>query len=221
MPDGGKPIVDPARHCRHGSPMTFASQISRQPRPYDPSAGADILDRFEGQDAATFLAAVAACAPYLKGLMLREEGFLRASLAMDPAAVLDPEFAALEGLTTDTLASGLRQAKRRVALWSALCDLGGIWPLEQVTGALTRLADRAVDVTLQRLVADEIRRGKLPGAVAADAVTAGGMVALAMGKMGAGELNYSSDIDLICLFDETRYKGVEHEARASFIRVTL
>ncbi len=46
------------------------------------------------------------------------------------------------------------------------------------------------------------------------------MVALAMGKMGAGELNYSSDIDLICLFDETRYPGEEQEARASFIKVT-
>ena len=41
-----------------------------------------------------------------------------------------------------------------------------------------------------------------------------------MGKMGAGELNYSSDIDLICLFDETRYPGAEQEARASFIKVT-
>ena len=37
--------------------------------------------------------------------------------------------------------------------------------------------------------------------------------------MGAGELNYSSDIDLICLFDETRYPGDEQEARAAFIRV--
>ena len=45
------------------------------------------------------------------------------------------------------------------------------------------------------------------------------MVALAMGKMGAGELNYSSDIDLICLFDETRFDpGDVQDARASFIR---
>jgi glutamate-ammonia-ligase adenylyltransferase len=46
------------------------------------------------------------------------------------------------------------------------------------------------------------------------------MVALAMGKMGAGELNYSSDIDLVCLYDETRYPGATDEARAAFIRVT-
>ena len=69
-------------------------------------------------------------------------------------------------------------------------------------------------------VAAEIRRGRLPGAVPEDAQIAGGMVALAMGKMGAGELNYSSDIDLICLFDETHYPGQEQEARASFIKVT-
>ncbi|MEH6788957.1 MAG: glutamine-synthetase adenylyltransferase, partial [Paracoccus sp. (in: a-proteobacteria)] len=86
--------------------------------------------------------------------------------------------------------------------------------------ALTALADRATDLSLKRLVADEIRRGKLPGATPEDAETAGGMVALAMGKMGAGELNYSSDIDLVILFDETRYPGAEQEARAALIRVT-
>ncbi len=200
--------------------MTFASHIIRQPRPFDASAGAGISDRFHDLDAVGLLSAVAACSPYLMGLMLREEAFLRDGLTMQPDAALDAQFAALEGLTTEVLGSGLRQIKRRVALWTALCDLGGVWPLETVTQTLTRLADRAVDVTLQRLVADEIRRGKLPGAVAGDEATAGGMVALAMGKMGAGELNYSSDIDLICLFDETRYKGVEQEARAAFIRVT-
>ncbi len=200
--------------------MTFASHIIRQPRPFDASAGAGISDRFHDLDAVGLLSAVAACSPYLMGLMLREEAFLRDGLTMQPDAALDAQFAALEGLTTEVLGSGLRQIKRRVALWTALCDLGGVWPLETVTQTLTRLADQAVDVTLQRLVADEIRRGKLPGAVAGDEATAGGMVALAMGKMGAGELNYSSDIDLICLFDETRYRGVEQEARAAFIRVT-
>ena len=63
-------------------------------------------------------------------------------------------------------------------------------------------------------MAEEIRRGKLPGATPEDAETAGGMVALAMGKMGAGELNYSSDIDLICLFDETRYEPGRARRRA-------
>ncbi len=70
------------------------------------------------------------------------------------------------------------------------------------------------------LVGDEIRRKRVPGALPDDAATGAGMVVLAMGKMGAGELNYSSDIDLICLFDETRYPDEASEARAAFIRVT-
>ena len=42
-----------------------------------------------------------------------------------------------------------------------------------------------------------------------------------MGKMGARELNYSSDIDLICLFDETRFDPTDfHDARTAFVRAT-
>ena len=47
------------------------------------------------------------------------------------------------------------------------------------------------------------------------------MFVLAMGKMGARELNYSSDIDLIVLFDETRHDPNDYaELRRGFIRVT-
>ncbi len=108
-----------------------------------------------------------------------------------------------------------------MALLAALADLGGVWPLDEVTGALTRLADRAVQSCITALVADEIRRDRLPGAAPTMPRRAGGMVVLAMGKMGAGELNYSSDIDLICLFDDDALSRVQWpEARAAFIRVT-
>ena len=92
-----------------------------------------------------------------------------------------------------------------MALLVALADLGGVWDLAAVTGALTGFADGAVAAGLQALVAAEIRRGRMPGARPEDAADAAGMVVLAMGKMGAFELNYSSDIDLICLFDESRF----------------
>jgi glutamate-ammonia-ligase adenylyltransferase len=83
-----------------------------------------------------------------------------------------------------------------------------------VTGALTRLADLAVDRAIRTLVGEAIARGRLPGLGPEDAATAGGMVALAMGKMGAGELNYSSDIDLVCLFDEARVSRDDFRRRA-------
>lgn len=200
----------------------FSARLTRSPLIHDRDAADDTARAFGDlpPDLRDLLAATASCAPYLKGLMGREADWLRAALHDAPEAALDAVLAELGPLALGALPDGLRIAKRRVALLTALADLGGVWPLEAVTGALTRLADTAVDLSLKALVADEIRRGKLPGAAPEDAATAGGMVALAMGKMGAGELNYSSDIDLVCLFDETRYAGEEHEARAAFIRVT-
>ena len=200
--------------------MEFAARITRQPIAFDPAAAADAMACLPGfgPEVTGLLAGTAGCSPYLKSLMLREAGWLIEALA-GPEAAVAAVFAGLDGVALDALPAMFRQAKRRVALVTALADLGGVWPLEAVTEALTRLADRVVHLAMVALVAEEIRRGKLPQAVPEDAGTAAGMVALAMGKMGAGELNYSSDIDLICLFDESRYRGQEHDARAAFIRV--
>lgn len=201
--------------------MTLAARLTRLPIPFDPDAASGLRADLEGfpPQVMELLSATAGCSPYLRGLMLREADWLRQAVEA-PEAAMEGALSAADGLSAEALPLALREAKRRVALLAALCDLGGVWTLEQVTGALTRLADKAVHLALTTQVAEEIRRGKLPGASPDDAATAGGMVALAMGKMGAGELNYSSDIDLICLFDETRYPGEEQEARASFIKVT-
>ena len=125
------------------------------------------------------------------------------------------------GALEEDLSPELRRGKRRVALLAGLADLGGVWPLEEVTGRLTDFADLAVARAMRAALAYELRRGKLPG-MGEDALETGaGMVAFAMGKMGAGELNYSSDIDLIVLFDETRFDADAFlEARPAYIRAT-
>lgn len=201
----------------------FASCLRREPpRAFDLTAAADVAAAFAdlAPEVVLLLANTASCSPYLKDLLRREGDWLRGALSLPPDRVLADCLAQVDTAGLDQLGVVMRQAKRRLALYTALCDLGGVWSLEQVTGALTDLADQAVDRSMKLLVADEIRRGKLPNAVAEDADSAGGMVALAMGKMGAGELNYSSDIDLICLFDEQRYRDCAAEARQGFVRVT-
>lgn len=201
----------------------FASCLRREPpRAFDLTAAADVAAAFADlpPEVTRLLANTASCSPYLKDLLRREGDWLRLALSLPPDQVLPSCLAAIDASALDQLGVVMRQTKRRLALYTALCDLGGVLNLEQVTGALTDLADRAVDRSMKLLVADEIRRGKLPDAGPEDAETAGGMVSLAMGKMGAGELNYSSDIDLICLFDEQRYPGCAAEARQSFVRVT-
>ncbi|HBM58804.1 MAG TPA: glutamine-synthetase adenylyltransferase, partial [Citreicella sp.] len=200
--------------------MSLDPRITRLPRAHEPDLGQEALTLtpWADGDTARLIHGATGSSPYLASLLRKEADWLEAALDA-PEAALD---AALDGLPEDgDPASPLRQAKRRVALLAGLCDLGGIWPLDQVTGALTRLADRAVDLALRDAIGREIRRGKLPGATAEDIPQAAGMVVFAMGKMGAGELNYSSDIDLICLFDESRFERDDyHEARAAFIRAT-
>lgn len=144
----------------------------------------------------TLVSGAAGCSPYLAGLVQREADWLGPALdAPDPALadlMIPPE------PESGDLRVALRQVKRRAALLIALADLGGAWSLEKVTQALTDLADMACQATLQAGIAAQVKRGKLPSEDV-------GLVAFAMGKMGAHELNYSSDIDLICLFDETRH----------------
>ncbi len=200
----------------------FSLQMNRCPIAHDAEAASHIVAAFAGlsPQLRDLLGGTAGCSPYLAELLRKEADWVRIALADDPDEVIEGVLGGLDLFDRDTLGVALRQAKRRVALYVALADLAGVWPLEKVTGALTELADKAVQCAMTTLVGEEIRRGKLPGAQAEDAVSGAGMVALAMGKMGAGELNYSSDIDLICLFDDTRYDGAEVEARAAFVRVT-
>ena len=84
----------------------------------------------------------------------------------------------------------LRRRRRALALAVALGDLAGELPLERVTAALSDFADAALNQAISQAIVERV-----PGA---DPV---GMAALALGKLGSRELNYSSDIDLILIFD--------------------
>ena len=202
--------------------MSFADQITRLPRPYDPDLGDEVRASLPGLSGplSDLVAGTAGSSPYLMGLIQRESDWLPEAFEA-PEAAFTAELAALQDLPPAELRVRLRRAKRRIALLTALADLAGVWPLERVTGYLTELAQTAVDLALKTEIAALIRRNKLPGLSEDDVATAGGLFVLAMGKMGAFELNYSSDIDLICLFDETRYSRDDfHEARQGLVRAT-
>jgi [glutamine synthetase] adenylyltransferase / [glutamine synthetase]-adenylyl-L-tyrosine phosphorylase len=100
----------------------------------------------------------------------------------------------------------LRQMKAEATLLIALADIGGVWPVLEVIDRQTALADAAVGAAVDYLLADARRRGRLasidPSPPAQGSGCKGsGYIVLAMGKMGAGELNYSSDIDVIVFYD--------------------
>jgi len=89
--------------------------------------------------------------------------------------------------------TALRRERLAIALAVAIGDLAGAFPLARVVHELTTFADRALDAAIRHAITQRV-----PGA-APD-----GFVALALGKQGAEELNYSSDIDPILLFDPQR-----------------
>ena len=99
-----------------------------------------------------------------------------------------------------TVASRLRIERRRLALLVAIGDLAGVLDLSQVTAALTAFADRALDTAIATAIAE-----RYPDAEPR------GFAAIALGKQGGRELNYSSDIDPILIFDPNTVPHRERE----------
>ena len=154
-------------------------------------------------------------APYLAGLMRRDPDGLKDLLSQDPehsfnhilSAITDPLIAITEAKTafdpahSPHLCQILRQQKAKLHLLCALCDLGQVWRLDQVTGALSRFADACTQLALALALAEAHARGQMTRFENKDRGLAPGLFILAMGKHGAFELNYSSDIDITFFCD--------------------
>lgn len=152
-----------------------------------------------------FLDSVFAAAPYLGRLAQRRPEGLAACARESAEARLEQVIrdVADAGETAEDIAAldaALRRAKADMHLLVALADLAGRWDVAQVTGAVTAFADAAV----RAAVLAHVRFAAAQGKLIQPADTANplpGLFLFALGKMGTGELNYSSDIDLVALFD--------------------
>ena len=155
------------------------------------------------------LGAIFGCSPFLTACALAEPETVRQVMEGGPDAafgILLDDLRALELVERTRLMAGLRGLRRRWALLIALADLAGHWGLEQVTAALSTVADLAVAKVTGHLLLELCRRGEIELACRDDPGRGSGMIVLALGKHGARELNYSSDVDLILLFDEERFR---------------
>jgi glutamate-ammonia-ligase adenylyltransferase len=184
---------------------------------------ADLADFAQRLDALpsgrALLQALFGNSPFLTQCCLQEPRFLQQVLRDGP----DDTFAELvgalnrqsrafdEAVLADRggIASQMRIARRRAALLVAVADIAGVWTLEQVTGALSDFAEAALGLAVRHLLAAAARAGEIALADHDDCERGCGLIVLGMGKLGARELNYSSDIDLILLFDRdiVRYIG--------------
>jgi [glutamine synthetase] adenylyltransferase / [glutamine synthetase]-adenylyl-L-tyrosine phosphorylase len=221
----------------------FFERITECPRVYDATRGPDALESltkaFSGtselapaaqlldESAATrdLLQASFSASPYLTTLALRDPASLAECLLCDPDAYLAEARATLAASISQPAATSevmtlLRRFKHRMALLTGLADLGGVWSTEAALEAMSATADAVLEQATAFLFCKARETGQLMRQ-ADTASAAPGYFIIAMGKLGAFELNYSSDIDIVVFYDAER-AGLKPAIEPStfFVRLT-
>ena len=214
----------------------FLERIAASPLPYDAARGADVLDSVAksdvpelagliagNPDVREFLLGTFSCSPYLSALALRDPRALADCLTLNPEAHLKDAQSALEAAIEEAPSSKevlahLRQFKRRMALLVALADVGQVW----TTGACLDAMSLTADATLKAAIDFLFRKAREAGQVTGGEGTSEprGYFIIAMGKLGAMELNYSSDIDFMVFYDAGAGLAPEIEPSTFFVKLT-
>ena len=173
---------------------------------------------------ASFLDGAFEASPYLADLSARDPRRLARILTHDPEELInklvDHAFSQ-SSQDEDVLMRELRLVKQEAALVIALADLGKAWNTKSVTIALTRIADATLKAAVRFVLREAALQGKIELADLRDPERGSGWIILGMGKQGAYELNYSSDIDLVIFFDRTRARLIDpSEAVDFFVKLT-
>ncbi len=159
----------------------------------------------ESTDSQLLLEVIFGNSPHLSACALADPGFTAMLFEKGPPA-LDASNARLvneveQAENQVAVMRALRQAKRRMALAVGVIDITAAQPLELITAALSDFAELALDIALTFLLRQAAQRGELEFQEGEDPLSSVGYFLLGMGKLGAKELNYSSDIDLIAIYD--------------------
>src|SRR5271170_1607591 len=145
-------------------PLEAFSISPRWPDPFDPLAAERLIERYQAIGESELLDQVGVrslllClggnSPYLAELALREPRSIRRLMTDGPRAAFADSLLGLSQVSPAAkrpdIAAALRQAKRMGALITAIADIGDIWPLEAVTGALSELAEATLRLAIRHL----------------------------------------------------------------------
>ncbi|GBF27188.1 bifunctional glutamine synthetase adenylyltransferase/adenylyl-removing enzyme [bacterium MnTg02] len=174
----------------------------------------------------SLLGTIFGASPYLSHLILADPAFLHRSLVAPPDETLSDLIQALDrdmgaAENAGEVMTHLRTFKKRVALLTALSDIAGIWDVMQTTEALSQAADNALKQAVRFAFRVAAQHGAYHPSDPDKPEQDSGYFVLALGKYGALELNYSSDIDLIIFYDPERLALPDDAEPAMFcIRLT-
>jgi [glutamine synthetase] adenylyltransferase / [glutamine synthetase]-adenylyl-L-tyrosine phosphorylase len=145
--------------------------------------------------------------PYLSKVLIKHPEYVEKMAGLGPNEawqhLIDELRIRVFGDTVNVsqLMESLRRYKQIASLHIAICDVTQLWSLNEVVSRLSELADICVKATLHNLLIAEAKKGELAVEDEKYPFSGSGIFVLALGKLGAHELNYSSDIDLMFLFD--------------------
>jgi len=201
------------------TPAPLLQRIRFAPAPFDAAAGARALAAFPDPppaEGARLITGVAGCSPFLARLIARDPARTLALLHRPPeAALAEAGKNALAAADAPDLAAQmkrLRAAKAEAALALALAETGEALATMEAARLWSEFADAAIGAATRAALRGLARAGFEP-ADPARPEDGSGLAVIAMGKLGAFELNFSSDIDLVVLFDSAsaRLGGAEKD----------
>lgn len=177
-------------------------------------------------DARELLLTALALSPYLFDIATCHPHCAWRALTSDPAELLD-QLTDEARFAWKDLAGGeaefmkrMRQLKRMMAFSLALYDLSKILETRQVTARLSAFASASLSSSIDHLLLAAHNAGKLKLPNVEDPSSGSGLAIIGMGKLGAMELNYSSDVDLIVIYDPNLGVVVDETASADvFARI--
>jgi [glutamine synthetase] adenylyltransferase / [glutamine synthetase]-adenylyl-L-tyrosine phosphorylase len=172
------------------------------------------------QEVRGFIDFIGAHSGYLSRLLEQHPDVMEAFLRGEAQAFCDALIAEIrthlpEDIKPERARAYLRQCKQRISLMAALADIAGMWSLFEVTHVLSDFADACACYALEQVYRQAIPKHQWVERVAMSASS--GIVLLGMGKLGGRELNYSSDIDLIALYDPGKLDFLAPPAHSRFV----
>ena len=190
-------------------------------------SGSDLYSFLEkASPARDALISAISLSPHLRDIAVRDPDIAWNAVCAEPAPYLDELISQVaqvwrgDGVETALMAN-LRRLKQRFSFALALYDLCRLIKARDITSRLSAFANGALSSTVNHLLLSAHHAGKLELLDLEDPGKGSGLSIIGMGKLGAGELNYSSDIDLIVIYDPARSPVVSGiEAADIFPRLT-
>mgnify|MGYP001408694772 CR=1 FL=1 len=204
------------------------SRISGQPKLYvDEESDSKSKKTELLEESWRFIFNVGECSPYLRKVIAQEKDWLESVIDLPIGIILEDILTEINQTRPKGVVLSCKIAKRRGFLITALFDLAGRLSLGNVSNILTVIADNILSVLTDKIMGTDLKNQSDFISIDDNYQTSESnqkngpkFFILAMGKMGAHELNYSSDIDIIFFLSSKKSHGKDeiYERRQYIIK---